>query len=126
DEAVIQPTWAADGSLLYVSDPTGWWNLYHWDGSDSKAVLPGQAEFGSPQWIFGRPSYVTLNDGRVVATFFDDGVQRIGIIAEGTLTTLDLGFTNHSFLATDGESRVWFVGHRADGSVSLAEYDVDL
>ncbi len=28
EESVIQPKWAPDGSLLYVSDRSDWWNLY--------------------------------------------------------------------------------------------------
>ena len=29
-ESVLQPKWAPDGSLLYVSDRSDWWNLYRW------------------------------------------------------------------------------------------------
>ena len=124
DQAVIQPEWTPDGSLLYVNDPTGWWNLYRWEGEKTQPVYRMNAEFGLPQWIFGRPSHVSLSDGRIVTTYFEEGVQRLGII-NGIFAPLDLGFTNHSFLATDGEARIWFVGHRADGSVSLAEHDLD-
>lgn len=28
EESVVQPLWTPDGSLLFVSDRTGWWNLY--------------------------------------------------------------------------------------------------
>ena len=28
DESVLQPRWAADGTLWFLSDRTGWWNLY--------------------------------------------------------------------------------------------------
>src|SRR6185369_364448 len=27
-ESVFQPEWALDGSLFFISDRTGWWNLY--------------------------------------------------------------------------------------------------
>ena len=29
-ESVLQPKWAPDGSLLYGSDRSDWWNLYRW------------------------------------------------------------------------------------------------
>lgn len=125
DQAVIQPSWASDGSLLYVDDPTGWWNLYRWDGNETTPVLPKDAEFGVPPWVLGRSTYVAMNDGRIVTIYFDSGVQRLGVIRGGELVPIKLGFTNHSFLTTDGESRLWFVGHRADGSVSLAEHDLE-
>jgi len=28
DVSVFQPQWLPDGSLVFVADPTGWWNLY--------------------------------------------------------------------------------------------------
>ncbi len=29
-DSVLQPTWSPDGRLAFVSDLTGWWNLYLW------------------------------------------------------------------------------------------------
>ena len=26
-----QPEWSPDGSLVFLSDRSGWWNLYRWD-----------------------------------------------------------------------------------------------
>ena len=28
DESIFQPEWSPDGALYFVSDRTGWWNLY--------------------------------------------------------------------------------------------------
>ena len=30
DESIFQPEWSPDGILYFVSDRTGWWNLYRW------------------------------------------------------------------------------------------------
>ncbi|MGH7888450.1 MAG: TolB family protein, partial [Candidatus Binatia bacterium] len=30
DESICQPEWSPDGTLHFVSDRTGWWNLYRW------------------------------------------------------------------------------------------------
>lgn len=30
EESVFQPEWSPDGVLYFVSDRTGWWNLYRW------------------------------------------------------------------------------------------------
>ncbi len=124
EQSVNQPVWTPDGDLLYLSDETGWWNLYQWDGNESRPVLTMEADFGLPQWVFGRPTYVVLDDGRIISIFFENGIQRLGLITSGSLEPIDLGFTSHTYLTTDGTRRVWFVGHRADGSVSLAEHDL--
>ncbi|HEV7473714.1 MAG TPA: hypothetical protein VGN90_06685, partial [Pyrinomonadaceae bacterium] len=53
-ESIFQPEWSPDGSLYFVSDRTGWWNLYRIDSQGSVEPLGEmQAEFGMPQWGFG-------------------------------------------------------------------------
>jgi Tol biopolymer transport system component len=55
-ESVFQPEWAPQGSeLFFISDRSGWWNIYRCDLSTRKidAVAPREAEFGQPQWVFG-------------------------------------------------------------------------
>jgi hypothetical protein len=39
DVSIFQPSWSPDGRLYYVSDATGWWNLYRWD--DLNPLSPG-------------------------------------------------------------------------------------
>ena len=34
-ESIYQPGWSPDGALYYVSDRTGWWQLYRSDLSRS-------------------------------------------------------------------------------------------
>ena len=61
DESICQPGWGPDGRLYFVSDRSGWWNLYRWDSrTDQRAcesILPMEAEFARPQWIFGANCY---------------------------------------------------------------------
>lgn len=51
--SAVQPLWSPDGVLHYLSDVTGWYNLYTWtwDGENesgtSNAVYPKDAEFSS-------------------------------------------------------------------------------
>ena len=60
----MQPLWAPSGELTYISDRSGFWNLYSERDGHSKALLPMRAEFGSPAWVFGIRSYQILLDGR--------------------------------------------------------------
>jgi hypothetical protein len=52
-ESVMQPEWSPDGDLFFVSDRTGFWNLYRLRGGRTDALCAMQAEFGAPQWVFG-------------------------------------------------------------------------
>ncbi len=68
-ESILQPKWAPDGSLLFISDRTAWWNLYRWreGASEATALAPMQAEIGGPQWVFGLSDYDIDRDGTVIA-----------------------------------------------------------
>ena len=56
-ESVFQPEWSPDGVLYFVSDRSGWWNLYRWRGGQREALAPMQAEFGVPAWSLGARTY---------------------------------------------------------------------
>jgi dienelactone hydrolase len=59
EESIYQPEWSPDGTLYFVSDRAGWWNLYRWPvtGGAVEAVLEMEAEFGRPLWVFGTATY---------------------------------------------------------------------
>jgi dipeptidyl aminopeptidase/acylaminoacyl peptidase len=125
-ESVVQPEWAPDGTLVFVSDRSGWWNLYRFDGEVTTPILAMEAEFAGPAWVFGSSWYGFLSGGRIAATYYVDGEHRLGIVAgDGRLEPLDLGFANYGYhLTTDGNHRVWFVGGRTDRPSALVEFDV--
>ena len=56
EESVYQPEWSPDGVLHFVSDRSGWWNLYRHDG-EAVPLCPLEADFGRPQWVFGSGTY---------------------------------------------------------------------
>src|SRR5487761_1626048 len=47
-QAIVQAEWAGPRTLVYVSDPEGWWNLYRLDteGGTPQALCPREEEFG--------------------------------------------------------------------------------
>jgi dipeptidyl aminopeptidase/acylaminoacyl peptidase len=90
DESVSQPRWSPDGRLHWVSDRTGWWNLYADDGDDGQPLAPRSAEFGGPDWVFGQSSYVFLPDGRLVAVWCADGVDHLGVLGPGAGETAEV------------------------------------
>ena len=70
EESVVQPEWAPDGSLIFASDRTGWWNLYRLEEPHDGAaapLAPRAAEFAGPQWVFGLSWYGIDGDGTIVA-----------------------------------------------------------
>ncbi len=93
-ESIFQPAWSPAGTLHFVSDRSGWWNLYRakaggkfFDESNAgegaveigiEALCPVEAEFGLPQWGFGMSTYGFVSETRVVCAFVEGGVSRLG------------------------------------------------
>ena len=78
DESIVQPEWSPAGELHFVSDRSGWWNLYRLaEGPRLEALAPMSAEFADPAWVFGRSSYTFRPDGSIVAVARRDGRDRL-------------------------------------------------
>jgi dipeptidyl aminopeptidase/acylaminoacyl peptidase len=78
-ESIFQPGWMPDGTLLFVSDRTGWWNFYRWKNGP-EAVLPFDADFGRPQWQFGMNTWAPIDGTRIVASYQERGIWRLSTI----------------------------------------------
>ncbi|MBV9101155.1 MAG: S9 family peptidase [Candidatus Dormibacteraeota bacterium] len=95
-EAVFQPEWSPDSVLHFITDPTGWWNLYRWDGDEAHPLCPMEAECGQPAWAFGLSSYAFLDDGRIALSACRDGLWRVGLLSPdgGGFDDLGLAITD--------------------------------
>ena len=107
-ESVTEPRFCPDGSLLFVSDRSNWWNLYRWaPGTDIEALVRIDAEIGEPAWTFGSARYAVLDDGRVVLARRKSGYDGIAVREpDGTLVDLDLPFSVVSAVRAAGPGTV--------------------
>jgi dipeptidyl aminopeptidase/acylaminoacyl peptidase len=90
-ESIFQPEWSPDGRLHFVSDRSGWWNLYRADIGTITPLCPGAAEFGRAQWQFGMTMYGFAGDGGIICTCMRDGVFELAHLdgRGGKLVPLD-------------------------------------
>ncbi len=95
DESIFQPEWSADGLLYFVSDRTGWWNLYRYMEGHGEPLCPLEAEFGRPQWTFGGGTYTFESPDYIVGTYAEEGAWHLFRLhtTTGERTNLDLPFT---------------------------------
>jgi dipeptidyl aminopeptidase/acylaminoacyl peptidase len=87
EESVEQPGWSPDGRLHWVSDRSGWWNLYR----EGEPLHPAEAEFGMPIWVFGESSYTFLDDGRIACVWSSLGFPHLGLLDPATGELQELG-----------------------------------
>ncbi len=95
EESVFQSEWSPGGVLHFVSDRTGWWNLYRRRDGAVEALAPMEAEFGKPQWVFGMSTYGFDTDRRIVCSYATNAVWRLALLdtETGRLEPIDIPFT---------------------------------
>jgi dipeptidyl aminopeptidase/acylaminoacyl peptidase len=125
-ESIAEPCWAPDGTLIYMSDRTGWWNPYRYDGTQSSAIVTRNVEFANPAWVFRYTSYGFLSGDRVLAAYWDRGRHVLAVIeSDGRVDDLGLDFSRYSAVITDNNSRAWAVVHHPHRPSALVEIDVE-
>lgn len=77
DESICQPEWSPSGLLHFVSDRTGWWNLYRLVDDSVQTLCPRAAEFATPHWTFGGSMYGFRSDDVIICTYIENGVSRL-------------------------------------------------
>jgi dipeptidyl aminopeptidase/acylaminoacyl peptidase len=106
NEAIFQPQWSSDDRLYFISDRTGWGNLYCWNQVTVTAVYPLAAEFGLPQWVFGMSTYALMGKHRIVCTYSQGGIWKLALIntLSKHFTPLRLPYTDISGIRATGNS----------------------
>src|SRR6185312_166651 len=72
-ESIFQPEWSPNGILHFVSDRTGWWNIYRWQDGSIVALHEMEAEFGVPQWAFGYSTYAFISPSMLICSYIEHG-----------------------------------------------------
>lgn len=94
DTAIFQPEFSPDGRFLtYVSDRTGWGNLYLYDlaAGTSRALTDERAELGQAAWAQGARTYSFVGDGSALLYLRnDEGFRRLWRceLATGAVTSV--------------------------------------
>ena len=126
DESIFQPEWSPEGTLYFVSDRSGWWNIYRIsEGGAIEGVCEMEAEFGAPQWVFGLSTYAFESADRIVCTFAEQGIWRLGIIDTRArkLERIETPYTEVSFVRAAPGRAVFRAGSPAE-PLSIIEMDL--
>ena len=107
-ESVFQPQWSPQGVLHFVSDRTGYWNLYRVEGGAAMALHERRAEFGLPQWVFGMSTYGIADNGTILCAYCEDGVWGLGMLSpRGEMQLLETPYTQIDGVDVQGNAAVF-------------------
>lgn len=126
EEAVVHPGWSTDGVLYFVSDRSGWWNLYRWQSGEPDALLPLNAEFGRPAWEFGQTTWAFAVGTAMAVSFCRHGRWRLAVfdVETGLLNELEWApEPGNVVLASD--KRAVYVGRSPTSPDVLVRVDLE-
>ena len=139
DESVFQPQWSPTGVLYFVSDRTGWWNLYRWQGKQVEPLCELEAEFGQPQWVFGQSTYGFESAERILCTYAQRGSWQLAALetTTGKLEPIALPYSAIASLQVNDKQAVFVASsptatstlvqwQRQTGSVTILRRSSDL
>lgn len=123
-ESIAQPAWSPDGQLYFVSDRTGWWNLYRWSPECVQPLAPMDAEFGLPQWVFGRATYGFIDATTALCAYVRQGAGHLARLdLAGGGVTLLRDFAQLSDLKVGSQYALFIAGTPTERE-SIIRYDV--
>lgn len=128
-ESIFQPEWSSGGTLHFISDSTGWWNLYALVDGTAIPLAPMDAEFGQPQWVFGSSRYAFLSGGRIACVYSSKGLDYLGIIDSGhpggrEIETLAVPYSTFGSIRSDGGNKLFFIAASPSRAAEVASLDV--
>ncbi len=84
-ESVFQPEWSPFGILYFISDRSGWWNLYRLRNGNIEVLCEKDADFGRAQWVFGMETYAFVSASQIICTYTENGSWYMASLDPGTL-----------------------------------------
>jgi dipeptidyl aminopeptidase/acylaminoacyl peptidase len=124
-EAVQQPLWSPDGVLTFISDHTGWWNLYRWQGGQVQPLWELEAEFGVPHWVFAQSTFGYAASDRLVCTYAGEGRQHLVCLDPntGAIAEIETPYTQMEGMQV-GSDRVVLGAGSPTAAAAIASVDL--
>jgi dipeptidyl aminopeptidase/acylaminoacyl peptidase len=124
-ESIFQPEWSPDGTLYFVSDRTGWWNLYCLRDGEVEPLVEMEAEFGLPQWVFGMRTYAFESARRIICAYTQQGAWQLASLDPETrkLENIETPYTSISEVHA-APGRAVFHGGSPNEPMSIVQLDL--
>ncbi|WP_317932635.1 S9 family peptidase [Halioxenophilus sp. WMMB6] len=133
-QSLFQPQWSPDNELYIISDCDNWWRIYHIESDGESPPLPEpvlhhppiDAEFATPQWVFGLSTWGFVDATTLFASFNQDGINQLCTIdvTSGRWLRLDTPWSEFSAVATaPGKAVVLAANYHQAGTLALWQAD---
>jgi len=139
--SVYQPLFALDGTLFFVDEESGFWNIYK-ISEPRKALVSGgkdlnvpvwsdSLEFGFPLWVFADPTFALAADGKsLYSVYCQKGLWNLALLKfdsnrnDYSLCRIETPFTDLDYISARENNIVMIAG--APNMVrSVVKFDTD-
>ncbi len=126
NNSVYQPLFAPDGTLFFVDEETGFWNIYRianpaaclTSSSVPKSpVILKSAEFGLPLWVFADPTFALAEDGKsLYSAYCQKGFWHLALLEfnaernDYSLRKIETPFTDMDYVSSFKSNLVMIAG----------------
>jgi dipeptidyl aminopeptidase/acylaminoacyl peptidase len=127
EESCLGPEWGANGELYYISDLSGWWNLWSLDASGAKRqIIIDESEWGYPLWWLGFRFIEVLADGRILSSRGAVDSRKLVIVdpVTGKMDEIKSSLTNFEPSISSGNGKAYAFG--GSGTVVSELVEIDL
>lgn len=123
NESVSQPRFLADSSLVYLSDRSGYYNLYR---APDLPLYEIDADCGLPDWVFGQSSFAELDGSKaLVVSYLRDGRSHLVLVEDRGATEIEVGFDHIAQLAPLRDRRIVALAGSPTMPLAVREIDLD-
>lgn len=120
DISSCEPLFSPSGKLHYISDKTGFWNIYK---EEVGIVIKKDADFTKPHWHMGNARYTFVTEEIIATIYTQKATDFLSIIIDGKIQTLDLPFTAYTYLISNGHT-LHFIAAGPKSSQGIYSYDL--
>lgn len=126
EESIFQPEWIDSNRLAFVSDRTGYWNLYLYENDQISVIVQDEAEYGLPLWVLDMRSYIPWEANRFVAARKSADETSLVMIdcVTGKFDTINREYCHYSSITRYLEG-VCFIGGSGNRLSSIVSLDVN-
>jgi dipeptidyl aminopeptidase/acylaminoacyl peptidase len=125
-ESLLEPVWDEDGTLYFLSDRSGYWNLFRWRGGRIERVLMLDADLGGALWNLGASTYALTGDGQALVRICRNAVHSLGLVelTTGELSPLVLPFQAFGSIGILDARTGFATAAAEDGPPALITFDL--
>jgi len=110
-ESIVQPGFLADGTLVFCTDRTGWWNPWRLRSEgEVEPVIEGggiDGEIGGALWVGGLRWWTEIEPNHLVVSLTRDGADTLAVIdPDGRLRELETSFSEIGQVVAGGNEKI--------------------